>query len=168
MAGNVQNSRARQRRRSQRGLGQGEPRGRPGGLQGTRAHGLPPLGKFFSLPCAQGCPGDQTGCQLAGAGPVPAARPEGPAIYHLKRVPELCPSSKHPYRGCWAADYGPQGLEVRGRCGPAAAGWAAQGAPLGVHATAARRPSVGGPPLATLWHYHPPCTLSGAGAAAYL
>ncbi|KAL4435020.1 hypothetical protein ABPG77_003845 [Micractinium sp. CCAP 211/92] len=62
MAGNVQNSRARQRRRSQRGLGQ--------------------------------------------------ARPEGPAIYHLKRVPELCPSSKHPYRGCWAADYGPQGLEV--------------------------------------------------------
>lgn len=42
----------------------------------------------------------------------PAARPEGPAIYHLKRVPELRPTAKHPYCGCWAADYGPQGLEV--------------------------------------------------------
>ncbi|KAL4458168.1 hypothetical protein ABPG75_013033 [Micractinium tetrahymenae] len=62
MAGNVQNSRTRQRRRSQRGLGQ--------------------------------------------------ARPEGPAIYHLKRVPELRPSGKHPYCDCWAADYGPQGLEI--------------------------------------------------------
>lgn len=41
-----------------------------------------------------------------------AVRCEGPAIHHLRRVPELRPSSKHPYCGCWAADYGPQGLEV--------------------------------------------------------
>ena len=42
-----------------------------------------------------------------------AARPEGPTVYHLKRLPQLpVPSAKHPHSGLWVADYGPQGLEL--------------------------------------------------------
>ncbi len=123
MTSSISHGRSKQRKRSQRGMG--GPGAASAALEAVCTAATAAVTSQLLFWLTIGCrqlphlPGEHAQPQPAPPCPA-AARPEGPAIYHLKRVEQPQPSSKHPHCGLWAGDYGPSGLEVSARQGPAA------------------------------------------------